>query len=218
MEDPFLIVKSQVEDALVNATNLFESWKRIQQTVSSPRNQELLWTADELNSSLEAIELDIEDLEEALQAAQQNPSQFNLTVNDLNNRKSFLTQSRNTIHNMRKIMANPPSKKPYSPNDQSSSSSYQAARQNDNSLFIESQQQHQMMIMQDQDQHLDAIGGTLVNLKEIAGTMNREIDDQVILLDDLGNQVDRSEGKLKSAMRRVTTILKQEEGKPHIDN
>ncbi|KAI9478183.1 MAG: t-SNARE [Benjaminiella poitrasii] len=210
MEDPFLIVKSQVEDALVNATNLFESWKRIQQTVSSPRNQELLWTADELNSSLEAIEQDIEDLEEALQAAQHNPSQFNLTAKDLNSRKSFLTQSRNTIQNMRNTMANPPSKKPYSPNDQSSSS-YQTARQNDNSLFIESQQQQQMMIMQDQDQHLDAIGGTLVNLKEIAGTMNREIDDQVLILDDLGNQVDRSEGKLKSAMRRVTTILKKEE-------
>lgn len=32
------------------------------------------------------------------------------------------------------------------------------------------------------------------------------------LLDDLGDQVDRSEGKLKNAMRRVTTILRKEEG------
>jgi hypothetical protein len=31
-------------------------------------------------------------------------------------------------------------------------------------------------------------------------------------LDDLGDHVDRSEGKLKNAMRRVTTILKKEEG------
>lgn len=44
------------------------------------------------------------------------------------------------------------------------------------------------------------------------------------LLDDLGDQVDRSEGKLKNAMRRVTTILRKEEGiitlyikmKPHV--
>lgn len=36
------------------------------------------------------------------------------------------------------------------------------------------------MIMQTQDQHLDAMGGTLVNLKEIAGTMHQEIDDQVM--------------------------------------
>ncbi|KAI8638205.1 t-SNARE [Parasitella parasitica] len=161
-QDPFLIVKSQVEEALVNAKNLFESWKRIQQTVSSPQNQELLWTADELNSTLEAIEQDIEDLEEALQAVQQNPQQFNLTAKDLNARKKFLTTSRNNIQAIH--------------------------------------------------QHLEAMGGTLVNLKEIAGTMNREIDDQVILLDDLGDHVDRSEGRLKNAMRRVTTILKKEEG------
>lgn len=32
------------------------------------------------------------------------------------------------------------------------------------------------------------------------------------LLDELGGHVDRSEGKLKNAMRRVTTILKKEEG------
>lgn len=210
-EDPFLIVKSQVEDSLSNASNLFESWKRIQQTVSSPKNQELVWTADELNSTLEAIEQDIEDLEEALQAAQSNPSQFNLTAKDLNARKRFLDTSRNTIHTIRKTLANPPSKKQYSPNQSGSSSSYQTARQNDNSRFIESEQMQQTMMMQEQDHHLEAMGGTLVNLKEIAGTMNREIDDQVILLDDLGEHVDRSEGKLKNAMRRVTTILKKEE-------
>lgn len=101
---------------MANASNLFESWKRIQQTVSSPKNQELVWTADELNSTLEAIEQDIEDLEEALQAAQSNPSQFNLTAKDLNSRKRFLDTSRNTIHTIRKTLANPPSKKQYSPN------------------------------------------------------------------------------------------------------
>lgn len=109
-------VYSQVEEALINASNLFESWKRIQQTVSSPKNQELLWTADELNSTLEAIEQDIEDLEEALQAAQYNPSQFNLTAKDLNARKKFLDTSRNSIQNIRNTLANPPSKKQYSPN------------------------------------------------------------------------------------------------------
>ncbi|KAG0942678.1 hypothetical protein G6F30_005629 [Rhizopus arrhizus] len=165
-QDPFLIVKSQVEDNLSNATNLFESWKRIQQTVSSPKNQELLWTADELNSTLEAIEQDLDDLHEALHISQANPSQFNLT---------------------------------------------KTVRQNENSRFIESEQMQQSFVIQEQDQHLDAMGGTLINLKEIAGTMNREIDDHVIILDDLGERVDRSEGRLNTAMRRVTDILRKEE-------
>ena len=36
------------------------------------------------------------------------------------------------------------------------------------------------MMMQEQDTHLDSMSGTLVNLKEIAGTMNQEFDDQAM--------------------------------------
>lgn len=107
-----------MEEAFVNVNNLFESWKRIQQTVSSPKNQELLWTADELNSSLEAVEQDIEDLNDALHAAENNPSHFNLTARDLNERKKFLSQSRNTIQNIRTTLANPPAKSSGSPYNQ----------------------------------------------------------------------------------------------------
>lgn len=34
--------------------------------------------------------------------------------------------------------------------------------------------------MQEQDDQLDGISGTLVNMKEIAVTMNQEVDDQVV--------------------------------------
>ncbi|CEJ04366.1 Syntaxin-10 [Rhizopus azygosporus] len=206
-QDPFLIVKSQVEDSLANANNLFESWKRIQQTVSSPKNQELLWTADELGSALEAIEQDLDDLEEAFMASQANPSQFNLTQKDLSSRRQFLDKSRNRIQFIRNTLANPPAKN----NKHLANQSIETIRQNENSRFIESEQQQQTVMIQEQDHHLDAMGSTLINLKEIAGTMNREIDDHVILLDDLGERVDRSEGRLKTAMRRVTDILKKEE-------
>lgn len=97
-----------MEDALHNVTLLFDSWKRIQQTVSSPKNQELVWTADELNSNLEAIEQDLDDLDEALNAAQVNPHKFNLSASEMNSRRSFLTEARNKIQTMRNTMANPP--------------------------------------------------------------------------------------------------------------
>ncbi|KAI9491974.1 t-SNARE [Zychaea mexicana] len=214
-DDPFLVVKHQVEEALNNASTLFDSWKRIQQTVSSPKNQELLWTADELNSCLEAIEQDLDDLDEAFAVSQANPGKFNLNTSDLNSRRSFLTESRNMIQNIRNTMANPPAKKRWagkgSPSEGEGSSSYRSVREEDNDQFIEDERQQQMMMMNEQDTHLDGMSGTLVNLKEIAGTMNHEFDDQAMILDDLGDHVDRSQGRLQRAMSRVKTILKQEE-------
>ncbi|ORZ14686.1 t-SNARE [Absidia repens] len=164
-DDPFVIVENQVKDSLTNANNLYESWKRIRQTVKSANNQELLWTADELSSSLDAIEQDLDDLDEALTAAKANPQQFQLSTSVLFYGK------------------------------------------------IQKENRGEKMMFREQDQHLDSMTGTLVNLKGIAGTMNNEIDDHVILLDELGDNVDRSEGRLKRAMHKVTDILRKEEGK-----
>ncbi|CAO3699347.1 unnamed protein product [Rhizopus stolonifer] len=136
-----------------------------------------------------------------------NPSQFNLTQKDMSSRKKFLDTSRQFIQNIRSTLANPPSKK----NKFSQNQSIETVRQNENSRFIENEQQQQQLLVQEQDQHLDAMGGTLINLKEIAGTMNREMDDHVIMIDDLGERVDRSEGRLNTAMKRITDILRKEE-------
>ncbi|CAO3600675.1 unnamed protein product [Absidia cylindrospora] len=215
-DDPFVIVENQVKESLVNADNLYSSWKRIRQTVKSPNNQELQWTADELTSCLEAMEQDLDDLDEALSAAKANPQQFHLSTNILNVRQHFLAQSRNTIQSIRNDMTNPPSKQ----QEYSTSLSHDQSdafipyrSENDNNRYIDDEQQQQQVMFQEQDQHLDSMAGTLVNLKTIAGTMNNEIDDHVILLDELGDNVDRTEGRLKRAMHRVTDILRKEEGK-----
>lgn len=103
-------LNSQVKESLVNADNLYSSWKRIRQTVKSANNQELLWTAEELTSCLDAMEQDLDDLDEALLAAKANPQQFHLSTQVLNTRQQFIAQSRNTIQSIRNAMVNPPSK------------------------------------------------------------------------------------------------------------
>ncbi|KAI8344425.1 t-SNARE [Chlamydoabsidia padenii] len=214
-EDPFVIVENQVKESLVNADNLYSSWKRIRQTVKSANNQELLRTAEELTSCLDAMEQDLDDLDEALTAAKANPQHFHLSTHVLNTRQHFIAQSRNTIESIRNAMINLPFKQQgystASSPDQAGDSFIPYRSENDNNKFIENEQQQQQVLFREQDQHLDSMAGTLMNLKGIAGTMNSEIDDHVILLDELGDNVDRTEGRLKRAMHRVTDILRKEE-------
>ncbi|KAI8065712.1 t-SNARE [Gongronella butleri] len=211
MDDPFVIVENQVKQGLESADNLFSSWRRIQQTVKSPTNQELLWTADELTSTLDAVEQDLDDLDEALAAAKANPNQFHLGTDLMHQRQAFISRSRNMVQSMRNTLANPPSRRA-NQEDGGASSSYAAYRSEQvNSRYMEDEQQQQQVLFQQQDQHLDAMAGTLVNLKGIAGTMHQEIDDHVILLDELGDHVDQTDSRLKRAMHRVTDILRKEE-------
>lgn len=66
--------------------------------------------------------------------------------------------------------------------------------------------------MQEQDQQLDGVMHTVLNMREIATTMNTELQDQSMLLDDLDEHVDRTSSKLQKAMKRMNHFIKQNEG------
>ncbi|KAH8555393.1 syntaxin 6, N-terminal-domain-containing protein, partial [Umbelopsis sp. PMI_123] len=93
-------LNSEVEGSLDNATALFDSWKRIYNTVSSPSNEELMWTADELSSALEAISQDLDDLQESIAAVEKRPDAFNLTSSEVQARNNFITRTRNAVREM----------------------------------------------------------------------------------------------------------------------
>ncbi|KAI7866351.1 t-SNARE [Spinellus fusiger] len=204
-DDPFVIVKLQVEEALVNADVLFTSWQRIQRTVQSSENQELVWAADELRLALEGIAMDLGDLEAAFKALQANPVKFGVSTKELQSRRTFLNQAQKTVATMQQtIETNVTGGKV--PQDKPS-----PVGRDLNERWIQDERQQQMVMMQEQETHLDGLSGTLVQLRDIAGTMHREMDDQAILLNDLGDQVDRSQGRLSRAMKNITNLLKREE-------
>jgi hypothetical protein len=74
------------------------------------------------------------------------------------------------------------------------------------------EQQRQAEILQEQDEALDGVFRTVGNLRQQAGDMGRELEEQVEILEDMGHAADRVEGKLKNGMKRVGWVLKHNEG------
>ena len=74
------------------------------------------------------------------------------------------------------------------------------------------EQQRQAEIMQEQDEALDGVFRTVGNLRQQAGDMGRELEEQVEMLEDMGQVGDRLEGKLQNGMKRMGWILKRNEG------
>ncbi|KAF9351334.1 hypothetical protein BGX34_000646, partial [Mortierella sp. NVP85] len=224
MEDPFTIIKRDILSSLSNASTLFESWRRILQTVTSAENEELLKTKEELLQIINTIDQDLEDLDDAVKAIIENPQKFNLTTRESNARKQFVDQTRRKVQDMRATLekpvkigsaqldrmalfeeAGPSSPKGYRKPSRRENTMYS------NSKFIEQEALQQQELMQEQDQQLDGITHTVINMREIAQTMNTELQDQSMLLDDLDEHVDRTSGSLQKAMRRMNHFIKQNE-------
>ncbi|KAG0045913.1 hypothetical protein BGZ83_008887 [Gryganskiella cystojenkinii] len=224
MEDPFILIKNDVLSSLNNASTLFESWKRILQTVTSAENEELVKTKEELLQILANIEQDLEDLDDAVRAVVENPQRFNLTTRESNARKQFVDQTRRKVQDMRTTLEKPVK----IGNDQldrlalledprsSSPKGYQKPSRRENTMysnakFVEQEAQQQQMLMQEQEQQLDGVMHTVLNMREIATTMNHELQDQSLLLDDLDEHVDRTAGGLQKAMKRMNRFIKDNE-------
>ena len=68
------------------------------------------------------------------------------------------------------------------------------------------------MIMQQQDEALDSITGTLNTLAQQAGLIGQEVVEHNEMLGDLEQGVDRSDAKLSNAMQRMKKFIRDTEG------
>ncbi|RMC08244.1 hypothetical protein DUI87_14485 [Hirundo rustica rustica] len=66
MEDPFFVVKGEVQKAVNTAQGLFQRWTELLQDPSIATREEIDWTTNELRNNLRSIEWDLEDLDETI--------------------------------------------------------------------------------------------------------------------------------------------------------
>ncbi|KAJ1962489.1 Syntaxin-6 [Dipsacomyces acuminosporus] len=211
MADPFVIVQDDVVSAFDQAKTLLASWKRLASKKRSPQEEnEFQFTTDELHSTIKSIGTDLEDLQETIGVARGSPEEYGLTPALIKERQNFVSAKQKAIGDMRRAISRPEAKLGGRGTAPGNSSNGAGARRQPDHFAVEfgDQQQQQQVIMQQQDEHLDSMLDTVRNLHGIAGTMNTELDDQAVLLDEMGDLVDRTQSKLDSARQKVSKFLR----------
>ncbi|TFK73461.1 hypothetical protein BDN72DRAFT_761482 [Pluteus cervinus] len=73
--------------------------------------------------------------------------------------------------------------------------------------------EEQQMIIREQDKTIDSIAGTLSTIAQQASLMGQEIGEHHELLDDLERGVDKTDGKLSDATKKLKKLLRDSEEK-----
>uniref|UniRef100_A0A4W5K160 Syntaxin 6/10/61 N-terminal domain-containing protein n=1 Tax=Hucho hucho TaxID=62062 RepID=A0A4W5K160_9TELE len=66
LDDPFFVVKGEVQKALSRARSLYERWEELLEEGTQVSKDELDWSTNELRNCLRAIDWDLEDLSETI--------------------------------------------------------------------------------------------------------------------------------------------------------
>lgn len=217
LEDPFFVVRGEVQKAVNTARGLHQRWCELLQEGGAGGREELDWTANELRNGLRSIEWDLEDLEETIGIVEANPGKFKLPAGDLQERKEFVERMREAVQEMKDHIVSPAAVafmerknremlagKPAA--QKSPSDLLDASVVSTTSRYIEEQQATQQLIMDQQDQQLDMVSGSIRVLKHISGRVGEELDEQGGMLDAFGHEMDHTQSRMDGVLRKMAKV------------
>ncbi|XP_075392929.1 syntaxin-10 isoform X1 [Tenrec ecaudatus] len=211
-EDPFFVVRGEVQKAVNTARGLYQRWCELLQEGAGVGREELDWTTNELRNGLRSIEWDLEDLEETISIVEANPSKFKLPAGDLQERKVFVDRMREAVQEMRDHMVSPAAVAFMERNNREILAGKPAALTSHSDLLdtsvvsassrsMEEQQATQQLIMDQQDQQLDMVSGSIRVLKHMSGRVGEELDEQACWMPLLKRWTTPSPGWMGSSGR-----------------
>ena len=197
--------------------SLLASYLRIRSLASSVSSPELAQARRELESTVQDLSFDLQDLVDSVKAVETDRFQYGLGIDEVSRRRKLVSDVGTEVEEMRKelrktmagVVSNgyaangnavlpPPSAfDPDSP---------------DGDAYGAFEQQRQVEMMHEQDEALDGVFKTVGNLRQQADDMGRELEEQVELLDDVNQLTDRVQGKLQKGIRKVGWVIKNTEG------
>ncbi|MEQ2290477.1 Syntaxin-10 [Ameca splendens] len=209
VDDPFFVVKGEVQKALSRARGLFDRWEELLQEGTQVSRDELDWSANELRNCLRAIDWDLEDLSETISIVESNPGKFKLGENELQERRDFVERTRKSVQEMKDHLSSPSAvaqAEKKNRQEQDRSTGLEAHLVSANSRYIQEQQEQQQLIMQEQDEQLELVSGSIRVLKDMSGRIGDELDEQAVMLGDFGDEMDQTSSRMDSVLKKLEKV------------
>lgn len=212
MADPANTRTSDVQQLLEQTRLSFTSFLRIRSLVSST-SPELISARKDLTDNLTALADDLADLTAAVRAIEKDPYQYGLDVADVARRGRFVQEVCQEVEGMREEMGREGDVREAQqqhPQGGFVGDEDEAERGGDPVAMFE--QQQQMEMMREQDVQLEGVYRTVGTLREQADVMGRELAEQNEMVEDLGGDVERVEGKMQRGMKDLNSFIRKNEG------
>ncbi|XP_061840235.1 syntaxin-10-like isoform X2 [Nerophis lumbriciformis] len=187
LEDPFFVVKGEVQKATARARGLFDRWEELLQDGTQVSRDELDWSTNELRNCLRAIDWDLEDLSETISIVESNPGKFRLGEDELRERRGFVEQTRKSVQEMKDHLSSPAA---VAQTEKKNKEALLAASAPDRSTGLEA--------------HL--VSGSIRVLKDMSGRIGDELDQQAIILGDFGDEMDQTSSRMDSVLKKLEKV------------
>ncbi|XP_003389021.1 PREDICTED: syntaxin-6-like [Amphimedon queenslandica] len=221
LEDPFYTVRDDVRESLNNAQDLYSRWCMLLEDQSDLEKTQGVST--DLRSCIKSIEWDLQDLDETISVVEANPQKFRVSTGEIETRKQFIRDTRQVINKMKSHMSSDQAQNMLEnmKRQQLLSSSHAQKKKHgryqrlddelerSNQDFIDQQRHQQQMLMVEQDKQVDKVSNTIVVLHQMGEDIGIELDEQNKMIDEIDEDMQRTETRLTSLTKRVNTAIRK---------
>ncbi|KFO75200.1 Syntaxin-6, partial [Cuculus canorus] len=202
--------------------------EEIDWTTNELRNnlRSIEWDLEDLDETINILSVVLwvcrDSLTHCLRIVEANPRKFNLDATELGIRKAFITSTRQVVREMKDQMSNSSvqalaerrSRQALLGESGSQSWSSGADKysrldrelQLANSHFIEEQQAQQQLIVEQQDEQLELVSGSIGVLKNMSQRIGGELEEQAVMLDDFSHELDSTHSRLDNVMKKLAKV------------
>lgn len=217
MEDPFFIVRGEVNKALLNVNNQYKKWEKLLIDDNIVGNEEYNATVSEIKNSIRSIEWDLEDLTETVNIVESNPMKFNLTPNDIIERKDFIKSTCSHVKSMKDRFNDPEVLSKIEKTQRNSlikNNHVNKYEKLDNEIvrsnqqYIDDTHAQQQVLIDQQDDQLQHVHHSVGILKSMGSQIGNELEEQAIIIDELNHEVEQTDSRMQTILVRVEKLLR----------
>lgn len=216
-QDPFYIVKEEIQDSIEKLLSSFHKWERLPPDSGEQQN-----LTKELLAGCESIQWQVDELDKTISVAARDPSWYGINESELEKRRRWTSNARSQVGNVKKgIVAGKESNGLSTskvngmrrelmrmPNSQQTDRSNQYVTQANDDL-ISSESDRQLLLIKQQDDELDELSASVERIGGVGLTIHEELLAQEKIIDDLGTEMDGTSNRLDFVQKKVAMVLKK---------
>eukprot|EP00298_Acanthocystis_sp_HF-20_P008125 c17489_g1_i1.p1 GENE.c17489_g1_i1~~c17489_g1_i1.p1 ORF type:complete len:185 (+),score=41.59 c17489_g1_i1:306-860(+) len=141
---------------------------------------------------------------------------YQIPATEIAQRKKFVAECQAQARNIKQELMNHDllndrvTKRPPTNNsNQSQDSKKKSIYSQNNADFIDGEFKQQEQIFKEQEQDLEGLGHTVKRLGSIGVAINQELNHHSKLIDEMDQEVERTQGRLRSTMAKVHKLLEE---------
>ncbi|KAG5378802.1 hypothetical protein IGI04_026644 [Brassica rapa subsp. trilocularis] len=214
-QDPFYIVKEEIQDSIDKLQSAFHKWERI-----SPGMGDQVHVTKELLANCGSIEWQVDELEKAVNVAAKDPALYGIDEAELERRRRWTSNARTQVRNVktgvlagkgsagggnasevrRELMRMPNSNE---------ANRYDQYGGRDDDGFVQSESDRQMLLIKQQDEELDELSKSVERIGGVGLTIHDELVAQERIIDELGTEMDSTKNRLDFVQKKVGMVMKK---------